>query len=504
MQKVLLVILDGFGEGPPGPGNAATEANTPNIDELRSKYPFGLLQASGEAVGVSTGVMGGSEIGHFAIGAGRIVPQYLLAINRDIKSGEFFKKKPLIETIEYVKKTDKKLHLLDMISDKGVHAHIDHMLILLEWAAREGIENVYLHCLTDGRDVPPRSAKKYLKQVQDKIDELGVGHIATVIGRYYTMDRDTNWDRTEKGYRLMTLGEGMEFQDPQKGIDHFYEEDPDLTDQYMKPILVNKDGLIETGDAIIYVNFRTDRTRQMTSAFVDPDFSEFERTVGKVKFVCMGPYSKNASVVYGIPVVENNLAIWLSKNKIKQLRVAETEKYAHLTYFFNSQVESAKPLEDRIHIHTPKVTTHDEKPELASREITQATVEAMKKSEHPVIMVNYANGDLVGHTGILEATIKAVESLDEAVGELHKVAMETGYTLLLTADHGNTEEMLFSDGTARTSHTLNPVIFLVADPENSGKIKKVRNGGLADVAPTVLKLLDLPKPEEMTGKPLID
>ncbi len=500
-KKVCLVIIDGWGEAPKGPGNAITLGKTPNFDELKAQCPHGLLQASGEAVGVVKGVMGSSEIGHFTIGAGRIVPQYLLDINRDIKSGEFFKKKPLIQALNYVKKNNKKLHLLGMISDKGVHAHIDHILTLLEWATREGIKKVYLHCITDGRDVPPQSAKKYIKQVQNKIAELGNGSIATVIGRYYSMDRDHNWDRIQKGYRLMTLGEGEVFADPLKGIDHFYAKTPEANDQYMKPVLVDKNGLIETGDSVIYVNFRTDRPRQMTSAFVDPDFTAFERTIGAVKFVCMGPYSKNAPVVYGIPKVENNLGVWLSKHKIKQLRIAETEKYAHLTYFFNSQVEHAEPLEDRIHIPTPHVKTHDEKPALASAKITKATVNAMKKGDHSVIIINFANGDLVGHTGILSATIKAVESIDIALGKLRNSAKKNGYILLITADHGNVEDMLLKDGSPKSSHSLNPVIFLVYDPD--GQIKKVHNGGLADVAPTLLKIIGLRPPLQMTGKSLI-
>lgn len=503
MKKILLVIFDGFGEAPAGPGNAVTQARTPHLTDLRTRCPFGLLQASGEAVGSVPGAMGGSEVGHFTMGAGRVVPQFLLTINRDIESGEFFKKKPLVDAFAHAKKTGGTLHLLGMISDKGVHAHSGHLFALLEWAKKEGLKRVYIHCITDGRDVEGRSAKHYLEQLQNKMKELGVGQIATIIGRYYTMDRDTNWDRTEVGYRLMTEGEGTAFADPFKAIDAMYAGHPGLefTDQYMKPILIDREGLIKADDTIIFFNFRTDRTRQITSAFVDPEFTHFPRTIGPVHFVCMGPYSEHAPVVYHQQEIKNNLATWLSKHKVQQLRVAETEKYAHLTYFFNSQVETPVPLEEHIHIKTRKLQTHDQQPELSSREITKAVIDAMQKNQYPVILVNYANADLVGHTGNLKATIKAVEYLDEALGAIIPVAQKTGTTLLLTGDHGNAEEMLFADGSPRPSHTTNPVIFLAADPENL--IQTVRDGGLADVAPTLLKLLGLPQPQEMTGKSLI-
>lgn len=500
-KKVLLVIFDGFGEARPGRGNAITRAKTPHLKKLRAHYPFNLLKASGEAVGVQKGVMGGSEIGHFTIGAGRIVPQFLVAINHDIKTGAFFRKKPLAQAFHYAKKRGKKVHLLGMISDKGVHSHLSHLFALLEGAKKRGLKRVFVHAIADGRDVPERSAKQYLRQILKKTHQLKTGRLATLIGRYYTMDRDTNWERTEKGYRLMTRGIGEYCADPLKAADYFYRDNPALGDQYMTPYLLDPEGLIETGDVVIYFNYRTDRTRQMTSAFVDPKFPHFRRAIGKVRLVCMGPYSRHAPVLYPIPVVKNNLTAWLSRHRVRQLRVAETEKYAHLTYFFNSQVEKPAPLEDRIHIHTPKIKTHDQKPELASHEITRAVARAMKQNKYPLIMVNYANADLVGHTGKLRPTIKAIQYLDEALGTLIKTVMQTGTTLLLTADHGNAEEMLFADGSPRPSHTTNPVIFLVADPE--GKIKRVKNGGLADVAPTLLKLLDLPQPKEMTGGSLI-
>ncbi len=500
-NKVLLVICDGFGEAPEGPGNAVTLANTPNIDELKLRYPFSLLQASGEAVGLTEGSMGGSEVGHFTIGAGRVVPQFLLTINRSIEDGTFFENPALVEAIEYAKTSNKPLHLLGMISDKGVHSHIDHLFALVSWAAKEGVKDIYIHCITDGRDVKERSAKRFIKQVEEQIQKSGAGKIATIIGRYFSMDRDTNWDRTQKGYRLMTAGDGEKFDDPNTAIDHFYEADPDLTDYYMPPIVLDESGFIKEGDAVIFFNYRTDRTRQITSAFVDPDFKEFERTIGGVKFVCMGPYSEHAPVAFDVPKVENNLANYLSNNNLTQLRCAETEKYAHVTFFFNSQVKEPVKGEDRILVNSPKVPSYAEKPEMSAPEVTEKVVNALKEAKYDVVIVNYANCDLVGHSGDLDATVKAVEVVDDAIGKLYKQATESGYTMLLTADHGNADDMKYPDGSDKPAHSMNPVIFLIADGVD--EIKEIKNGGLADIAPTMLKILGLPQPGEMTGKILI-
>ena len=502
MNKVILTILDGFGEAPEGPGNAITTANTPNLDRLRRECPFGILQACGEAVGLTEGSMGGSEVGHFTIGAGRVTPQFLLAINRDVQSGAFFENKELKSAFDYAKKENKPLHLMGMISDKGVHSHIDHLFALLEWAKKEGLTDVYIHCIGDGRDVKERSIKTYLEQLQNKIAELGVGKIATIIGRYYSMDRDKNWDRTEVGYRLITQGEGNKFDDPMAAIDHFYAQDPGLTDYYLPAILVDGQGLIKEGDAVIFFNYRTDRTRQLTAAFVHPTFTGFKKLVGDVHFVCMGPYSDYAPVAYKVPEIKNNLAHWLSSHSVKQLRVAETEKYAHVTFFFNSQVEHHIEGEDRILIDSPKVPSYAEKPEMSAPEITHTILNSLDSGKHEVIIVNFANCDLVGHSGDLKATIKAVETVDDCLGQIYEAAMKDGYTLMLTGDHGNADDMLYPDGSQKPAHSMNPVILLVADPEK--KIQSVRNGGLADVAPTLLKILGLPKPEEMTGESLID
>ncbi|MBU1018132.1 2,3-bisphosphoglycerate-independent phosphoglycerate mutase [Patescibacteria group bacterium] len=500
-KKVLLIILDGFGEGPEGPGNAVRLAKTSTIDKLRSQYPFGLLQCTGEAVGLTEGAMGGSEVGHFTMGAGRVVPQFLLAINRAIKDGSFFKNPALSDGFHTAKKSGQKLHLLGMISDEGVHSDISHLFALLEWAKKEGLKDVYIHCIGDGRDVEERSVKKFLSKLQAKIDELGVGKIATIIGRYYSMDRDKNWDRTAGGYRLMTQGKGQNFNDWDTAIDACYQEDHNLTDYYLPPILLNKNGLVETGDTVIFFNYRTDRTKQLTDAFTDPDFKAFDKTIGDVHFVCMGPYSEIAPVAFKMPEIKNNLAEWLSKNAIRQLRIAETEKYAHVTFFFNSQIEHHFPLEDRILVPSPKVPSYAEKPEMSAYEITEKVLSALKDSNHQVIIMNFANGDLVGHSGSLEATIKAIETLDECIAKIYDQAMRSGYTLLLTADHGNCDDMAYSDGSEKPAHSMNPVIFLAADPE--GQIKEVKDGGLADVAPTILKLIDLEPPKEMTGKSLI-
>jgi 2,3-bisphosphoglycerate-independent phosphoglycerate mutase len=502
MNKALLVICDGFGEAPPGPGNAITLAHTPNLDALRDNYPYGILQASGEAVGLTEGSMGGSEVGHFTIGSGRITPQFLLAINRSMQDGSFYEKEPLVEAFRYAKTNNKALHLVGMISDKGVHSHIDHLLALLDWAAREQLSKVYLHLIGDGRDVQERSIKRYIKQVQDKIAETGVGRIATIIGRFYSMDRDKNWKRTEKGYRLMTVGEGEVFADPMEAIDHFYSKDPELTDYYMPPILISSDGLVREGDAIIFFNYRTDRTRQLTEAFVTPDFDAFKRVVNDVHFVCMGPYSKHAPVVFDVPRIQNNLAQWFAAQKVKQLRCAETEKYAHVTFFFNSQVEHAVPGEERILVDSPKVPSYAQKPEMSAYQVADRIIENLKQAKHDVIIVNFANCDLVGHSGELEATIKAVEAIDECLGKLHKQAMESDYTMLLTGDHGNADDMLYPDGSQKPAHSMNPVILLAAHPEK--QIHTVKDGGLSDVAPTLLKVMDLPIPDEMTGQVLID
>lgn len=501
MNKVLLLILDGFGEGPEGKGNAIKNAHTPHLDKLRAEYPFSILQSNGEAVGLTEGNMGGSEVGHFTIGSGRVTPQYLLAINWAIKNGSIRQNPALRQAFDQAKNQNKPLHLMGMISDKGVHSDMPHLFALLEWAEAEGLRDVYIHCIADGRDVEERSVKTYLTKIQNKMNELGVGKIATLVGRYYAMDRDHNWDRTQQAYELLTNGKGHHFDDPLEAVDHFYAKDGTLSDYYLPPILINNAGLIKEDDAVIFFNYRTDRTRQLTAAFVDPDFTAFQRFLHHVIFVCMGPYSDFAPIAFETPVIHNNLGEWLAQHNIKQLRIAETEKYAHVTYFFNSQVESPYPNEDRILVDSHKVDSYAEKPEMSAREITDEIVKALKEAEHHLIVVNYANCDLVGHSGEYEPTVKAVEVIDECLGRAYEAAMKAGYVLLITGDHGNADDMFYPDGAQRPAHSMNPVIFLIADPKKS--ISSVTNGGLADVAPTVLKIMELPQPKEMTGRSLI-
>lgn len=500
MKKILLLILDGFGEGPEGKGNAIKNANTPNLDKLRAEYPFSILQSNGEAVGLTEGNMGGSEVGHFTIGSGRVTPQYLLAINWAIQDGSIRQNPALKQAFDQAKAQNKPLHLLGMISDKGVHSEIHHLFALLEWAKAEGLSQVYVHAVADGRDVEERSVKTYLQQLQAKIDELGVGKIATLVGRFYSMDRDNNWDRTQQAYDLMVHGKGDFNADPLAAVDSFYAKSQE-SDYYLPPTLIDQDGLVKEGDAVIFFNFRTDRTRQLTSAFVDPTFTHFPRTDLHLTFICMGPYSDHAPIAFETPIIHNNLGEWLSQHHIKQLRIAETEKYAHVTYFFNSQIEAPYPLEDRILVDSHKVASFAERPQMSAPEVTDEIVKAVEQGEHQVIIVNYANCDLVGHSGDYEATVKAVEVIDECLGRAYEAAMKAGYTLLITGDHGNADDMLYPDGSPRPAHSMNPVILLIADPEKS--ITAVHDGGLADVAPTILEILGLLQPEEMTGRGLV-
>lgn len=502
MKKVLLAILDGFGEAPAGPGNAVRLAKTPHLDQLREAYPFSFLEATGEAVGLTEGSMGGSEVGHFTLGSGRVTPQFLLAINRAIADGSFFENEALKGAFEHAAKEERALHLLGMISDKGVHSHIEHLFALLEWAKKAGLKKVYVHAIADGRDVEEQSVIGFLEKLDAKMTALGVGKLATLVGRYYSMDRDKNWDRTEVAYRLMAQGEGESYTDVIKAVKAYYASGEGVTDYYLPPLVLDKEGLVKEEDALIFFNYRTDRTRQTTSVFTDAEFSEFQHTLSGVHFVCMGPYSDHASIAFNMPVLKNNLSQWFSSHKIRQLRVAETEKYAHVTYFFNSQIEHAVEGEDRVLVPSRKVASFAEVPEMSAGEITDKVVEAMKKGEHQAIIVNYANGDLVGHSGDLKASIKAVEALDEVLGRLWEEAKADGTVLLVTADHGNVEDMLYPDGSQKPAHSMNRVIFLVCDP--SGTIKNVRDGGLADVAPTLLKILEMPQPEEMTGVSLIE
>ncbi len=510
-EKVYLMILDGFGEGKDYPGNAVKNARMPNLNALKTGYPMTLLQASGRAVGLPEGTQGGSEVGHFTIGAGRIVFQTLEEINESIRDKSFFSKKPLHDAAEKVKKAGSSLHLLGMISDQGIHSQIDHLFALLEFAKNNNLGNVYIHAITDGRDVPERSAKKFIEQIQEKIEELGLNGtdknsavIATIVGRYYAMDRDTNWDRTQKAYDLYTNGTGVKETDPLKAIDNAYARGIE-TDYYIDPIILDERGIIKDSDAVIFWNYRTDRTRQITEAFTGEKEIGFKpQKVVRPFFVCFGEYSETAPVVFPPPKVTNNLGNVLGANGVTELRIAETEKYAHVTFFFNSQIEEPNKEETRIMIDSPKVPSYADKPEMSAKEITDRVLKEIDSEKYRVIIQNFANPDLVGHSGDLKATIKACEVIDECIGKIVAKAKEKGYAIIITADHGNAEYKIYEENSEPCpSHTTNPVIcVLVSDKYKDAKLRQ--GCGLKDIAPTILKLLDIAKPTEMTGKSLIE
>lgn len=495
VQKILLIILDGFGEGKPYKGNAVTLAKTPYLDMLKKKYPWSLLKASGHAVGIPEGTQGGSEVGHFTIGAGRLIFQSLEEINRSIRNGSFFKKQALVEACRRVKKGNKAaLHLLGMISDQGVHSDIRHLFALLELAKREKVKEVFIHAITDGRDVPERSAVTFIKAIQKQIKALGMekrAFIATIVGRYYAMDRDSNWNRTKKAYELYTLGKGVKEKNPIAAIKNAYRRGIS-TDYYIDPIILDEHGVIKNKDAVIFWNFRTDRARQITSLFTMPSRSPY--------FVCLGPYSDKAPVVFPTPIIKNNLGEIISKAGLKQFRIAETEKYAHVTYFFNSQVEKPFRGEDRLLINSPKCPSYAQKPEMSARKITNALLPQLDAQKYHLVVLNFANCDLVGHSGNLQSAIKAVEVIDECLSRIIPNALKNNYTALITADHGNIEYMIYEKNNAPCpSHTTNPVPFIVVGVQKF----KVRNGALKDIAPTILKIMRLKKPSEMNGNSLL-
>ncbi|MBU0668366.1 2,3-bisphosphoglycerate-independent phosphoglycerate mutase [Patescibacteria group bacterium] len=510
-EKIYLMIIDGFGEGKNYKGNAVKKAKLPNIDRLKKQYPFTLLKAAGNAVGLPEGVQGNSEVGHYTIGVGRVVYQSLEEINLSIKNGSFFKKKAFLQAMEKVKKGDKAaLHLIGLISDEGVHAHTDHLFALLKLAKEHKVGPVYIHAITDGRDVEERSAGKYIKMIQDKIKQLKLedtiphgAHIASIIGRYYAMDRDSNWDRTRVAYDLYTLGKGATEKDPLKAIKNAYAAGTE-TDYYIKPIILDKHGVIKDKDSIIFFNFRTDRPRQLTQAFTGETKIGFkpQKTV-RPFLVCFGAYTKKAHVVFPPPIIKNNLGSVIEQKKLKQLHIAETEKYAHVTYFFNSQVEKPFKNETRILIKSPKVPSYDQKPEMSAPHIAQRILKELNRPNYDLIVQNFANPDLVGHSGNLPATIKACEVIDDCVGRIAEKCLKKGYNLIITADHGNAEYMIYEkNGDPCPSHTTNKVPFILV----SSKLKNAKlrgDCGLSDIAPTILDIMDIRKPTEMKGKSLI-
>ncbi|SFP98408.1 phosphoglycerate mutase [Lachnospiraceae bacterium XBB1006] len=508
-KPTVLMVLDGYGLNERRDGNAIAMAKTPVMDRLMKECPFVKGNASGLYVGLPDGQMGNSEVGHMNIGAGRIVYQDLTRITKSIEEGDFFENENLLKAIENCKENQSDLHLWGLLSDGGVHSHLTHIYGLLEMAKRQAFDRVYVHAFLDGRDTPPASGKDYVKQLEDKMKELGVGKIASLSGRYYAMDRDTNWDRTKKAYDSLVSGEGVKAHSAVEAMEASYKEG--VTDEFVLPtVIVDEEGiplsLVKPKDSVIFFNFRPDRARQITRAFCDPEFSGFERTFMPLTYVCFKNYDEtipNKLIAFEKEQLTNTLGEYLASCGKKQLRLAETEKYAHVTFFFNGGVEEPNIDEKRILVNSPKdVATYDLKPEMSAPEVGMDLVEAIKSNAYDTIIINFANPDMVGHTGVIEAAVKAVERIDSLVGEAVEAVKEVGGVMFICADHGNAEKMIdYETGKPHTAHTTNPVPFiLVNGPENV----ELREGGcLADIAPTILELMDLPKPKEMTGKTLL-
>ncbi len=500
-KPLMLMILDGFGIAPKE-GNAIYAAKTPNIDKIFNKYPVTKLNASGLAVGLPEGQMGNSEVGHTNIGAGRVVYQDLTRITKAIQDGEFFTNKALVDAVDSAVKNNKALHLFGLLSNGGVHSHNTHLYALLKLAKQRGLEKVYIHAFMDGRDVPPTSGVDFLRECISKTQEIGVGKVATVMGRYWAMDRDKRFERLQKAYDAMVLGEGIINSDAVDAVEESYKNE--VTDEFIKPIVCDKNGMIKPNDSIIFYNFRPDRAREITRTFVDPDFNGFERKNGffPVTYVCMTQYDEtmpNVSLAFAPEELVNTLGEYLSKNGKTQLRIAETEKYAHVTFFFNGGVEKTFEGEDRALIPSPKVATYDLQPEMSAYEVTDEVISRIKSGKYDVIILNFANCDMVGHTGVFEAAVKAVEAVDECVGRIYDIIMEKDGVLLITADHGNADKMVDENGGPFTAHTTNPVPFCVVNYDCELK----DSGKLADIAPSMLKILGMKQPSEMTGESFI-
>ena len=503
-KPVLLCIMDGFGWVPNETyGNAVVAAKTPHLDALMAKYPMTTIDASGMAVGLPDGQMGNSEVGHTNMGAGRIVYQQLTLITKSIRDGEMFKNPVLVKNMKAAIEAGKAIHLMGLVGTGGVHSHADHWFGVLEMAKHMGAKEVYLHCITDGRDTDPHAGKGFLADLQAKLDELGVGKIASVSGRYYAMDRDNNWDREEKAYAAFVYGEGNHAANAAEAIEASYAADK--TDEFVLPCVTCEGGRVQDGDTVIFMNFRPDRARQMTRIFCDDDFKGFERRGGRkqVHYVCMAEYDAtmpNCEVAYPPVELKNVLGQYLSENGKTQLRIAETEKYAHVTFFFNGGVEAPYEGEDRCVIPSPKVATYDLKPEMSAPEVAAECKKRIESGKYDVIILNFANCDMVGHTGVFDAAVKAVEAVDAAVKEVVEAVLAAGGCAFLTADHGNAEKMMNPDGTPFTAHTTNVVPFVAI---GCGDVKLREGGCLADIAPTMLPYIGLPVPAEMTGKSII-
>lgn len=504
MKKPLaLIILDGFGYNPSDYGNAIRAAKTPNLDKLFATCPHTLIGASGMDVGLPDGQMGNSEVGHTNIGAGRVVYQELTRITKSISDGDFFQNEALCGAVENCKKNGTALHLMGLLSDGGVHSHNKHLYGLLELAKRAGLEKVYVHCFMDGRDVPPTSGKEYIEELLAKTKEIGVGKIASIMGRYYAMDRDNRWERVEKAYAAMVYGEGETAECPVCAMEKSYAAD--VTDEFVVPVVCDKEGQIHANDSVIFFNFRPDRAREITRTLVDPDFNEFVRKNGffPLYFVCMTQYDAkmpNVQVAFKPQSLANTFGQYISDKGLTQLRIAETEKYAHVTFFFNGGVEAPCKNEDRALIASPKVATYDLKPEMSAYEVTDELLARLDSGKYDVIILNFANCDMVGHTGVFEAAVAAVEAVDTCLGKVVDKILSMGGRALITADHGNADQMYEPDGSPFTAHTTNPVpLLLVGEKDHTLK----EGGRLADLAPTMLEMLGLPKPVEMDGKSLL-
>ena len=506
-KLTMLMILDGFGDNKNKDGNAIKLANTPNIDKLMKKYPNTDIFTSGLHVGLPEGQMGNSEVGHTNIGAGRIVYQELTRITKSIEDGDFFSNPEFIAAIENCKKHNSKLHILGLVSDGGVHSHNRHLYGLLEMAKRRDFEDVYVHCFLDGRDTPPASAETYIAELQEKMKEKGVGKIASLSGRFYAMDRDKRWQRVQKCYDALVNGEGEKAGDPIKAIEDSYQKE--VFDEFVVPtVMCNGNepvAKIEENDSVIFFNFRPDRAREITRAIVDPEFDGFETKKMNLYYVCFTSYDEtmpNVHIAFKKEPLKNTFGEVVSEAGLTQLRIAETEKYAHVTFFFNGGEEKQYPGEDRILVPSPKVETYDMKPEMSSYEVTDKVCEALENDKYDVVILNFANTDMVGHTGSLQAAIKAVEAVDECVGKIVKIIEEKQGNLLITADHGNAEQMIdYKTGEPHTAHTTNPVPIILVTANKEYKLKE--NGKLADLAPTMLDLMGIKQPEEMTGESLL-
>jgi len=506
-RPLLLMILDGWGYLPEQEGNAILAAKTPNLDHLLKTYPSTMLEASGEAVGLPAGQMGNSEVGHLNIGAGRVVYQELTRINESIRTGELYTNQVLLDAIGNVKKHGSALHLMGLLSHGGVHSHMNHLRALIELAGREGLKQVYVHAFLDGRDVPPAAALNDIREHEQFCRETGIARTATVSGRYYAMDRDRRWDRIELAYDALTRGSGLHAKDAGSAVSESYARGEN--DEFVKPtVIVDADGkptaTIQDNDSVIFFNFRPDRARELTYAFVNTDFDGFERQVHpETHFVCMTQYDEKLDVPVAYPPeeIKNTLGEVLSQNHLTQLRIAETEKYAHVTFFLNGGVETRNKGEDRCLIPSPKVATYDLMPEMSVYEVTGKLISKIKTGKYDVIILNYANMDMVGHTGIFDAAVAAVEAVDECVGKVINVLLHAGGTAIVTADHGNAEQMTDHEtGEPHTAHTCNPVRCIYVSDDKAVTLAK---GKLSDIAPTMLYLLGIGKPVEMTGKSLI-